>query len=109
MQGDIGSIQNQQQFCFVVGQSPKSQIEGLEAGFGATDFIEASGQFLFFDGIGILPIVFEIVVEIPQLCSDPIQRLGMVLIEGEYALEGPFGVDPAQGMEEHIELTGIIT
>ena len=50
------SVQDQQQLCFVVGQSPKSQVEGLEIGFGATYFIKASGQFLFFDGVGMLAI-----------------------------------------------------
>ncbi len=33
----------------------------------------------------------------------------MDLVEWEYPLEDPFGMNPAQGMEEHIKLPGIIT
>ena len=57
----------------------------------------------------MLLIVFEVAIEIPHLGSDPLQCFGVLLVEREDALEDALSVDPAQGMLEHVKLTGIVT
>ncbi len=53
--------------------------------------------------------MLEVAIEIPELGSDPVQGFGVLDIEGQETLKDPFGVDPAKGMKEDVELTGTVT
>lgn len=81
VQGDVGSLEHEQQLGFVVTQSLERLVEGLEVGFGAAQLIESSADFEFVLGVRIELVVLEVGVQQPQLFTRPGEVLGLGVIE----------------------------
>ena len=76
VQRDVGTFEDQEQLGFVVAQTFERLVQGLEVGLGAAQFIEAGVDLELGLVVGVELVVFEVVVEVPEL--------GALLIVGRY-------------------------
>ena len=103
---DIGVVQNQQEFGLIAMDS----LEGLKTRSLGKDRIEAGLEFLFFVfRLGVRFVGLEFGIERPDLITDRRNILSVGLIEGNPLVDEALGMDPAQAMEQDIELPGVIT
>jgi len=108
VQWDFGS-QYQEEFLFVVVEALEGEVEELIIGVLCEDLIEGGLKpFLFLLRRRGL-IVLQLVVEIPDLLSDLFEDFFSVFVRGNELVDGPFGMNPAQIVEEEIKLAGIVT
>ena len=77
-------------------------------GFGGEDFIKELLDAFRLGRIGIHLIGFQISIEPPELAPYFLQILSALLTDGSDLVDAPFGVDPTERMQKHIELASII-
>ena len=106
---DIGVVQNQQEFGLIAMDSLEGLVEGLKARSLGKDRIEAGLEFLFVFRLGVRFVGLEFGIERPDLITDRRNILSVGLIEGNPLVDEALGMDPAQAMEQDIELPGVIT
>ena len=109
MQGDIRPVQNQEQFLFVVGETAQSRVQYFATGLGGEKVVKAFFQV----GLGFfIRRLFEglqVSIQLPDAITDILNRLTFFLATGDEFMNGPFGMNLAQRMEQNIELPGIVT
>ena len=108
VQGNPGLVQYSKQLMLVVPQTLQGLVERLITGFGATKLFKP-GAYLFCPiGVRIDLVLLEIGVELPDLFPDPVDGLLMACIERNEPIDDTLGMDPAQDVVKHIELTRIV-
>lgn len=106
---DIGSLQYKKQLLFVARQAFERLIQRGERGPGPAQLIEMGLDRLLQVRISIALVAFEIRVDLPDLAVDPVELFGVDVVQWQYALKDPLGMDPTQGVQKDIELPGIVT
>ncbi len=108
MQGDVGALEDEEEFGLVVVQALQRLVEGLQGGLGAAQFIEVRFDIEFGLVVGVELVIFEVSVEVPELFTDPFELFGLDVIERQQGLEVTLGVEPAKCMLLDVELSGIV-
>ena len=109
VQRDFGSLQYQEELLFVVVEALEGEVEELIIGLLCEDLIECGVEPIFFLLRRSCFIGLHFVVEIPDLLSDLFQDFFSVFIRRDELVDGPFGMNPAESVEENIKLAGIVT
>jgi len=109
VQGDIRPVQNHEQFLFVVRYTAQSRVQHFATGLRGENLVKAFFQV----GLGFfIRRLFEglqISIQLPDAITDILDRLTFFLATGDEFMDCPFGMNPAQSMEQNMELPGIVT
>ena len=108
---DFGVLQHPQKFWLVLMEAPEREIEGDEASFLGKDLLETRRKLAFLFCSGSSLELFEVLIEMPDFAADLFLSGAMSITKSDNLVDGAFGVDPTQGMQESrdIKLPGIIT
>ena len=109
MKRQVGAVQHPQQFGLLALEPPQHLIERFAGRCRGAQGLEAAGNAGFNGGVGSLPVGFQVPIQSPDLLPDPGDGLPVRLVQGQQVLQRPFGMDPAQAMNEQIKLPGIVT
>ena len=108
MEWNVGAIQNQEKFRFVLVEQFQRFVQGLKACRGGENRIEPGFEFFLLFIAGRSFVSFQVGVEIPDLGADVFERLAVSVMEADQPVHGSLCVDPTQSVLENIELPRIV-
>src|SRR5690349_4218748 len=105
---NFGALKGDQQFAFAPLEAGKRRIKFGEAGGAAEQAVEPGLQTGLGLGRRIGPVKLEVAVEPPDQMAHEGDGGTLRLGHRHQAVDQTLGVDPAQAVTEHVELTGPI-
>ncbi len=108
VEGDLGMLEDEQQFV-LVGVEPRQQpVQGGEVGAGREDVVETPDKLASPPPGRPLAVGLEVGVEPLDPRPDPLLGLGLPSGEAVQPVHQPLGVDPAERMIPDLELPGVV-